>query len=70
MTKKSLRDADIKIAELAQSLKLLNYKIQVIKNNDLKHLEQKVDLIYKVLFFLGAGIFTQLLIAIRTAMTG
>ena len=69
-TKKSLRDADIKIAELAQSLKLLNYKIQVIKNNDLKHLEQKVDLIYKVLFFLGAGIFTQLLIAIRTAMTG
>ena len=70
MTKKSLRDADIKIAELAHSLKLLNYKIQVIKNNDLKHLEQKVDLIYKVLFFLGAGIFTQLLIAIRTAMTG
>ena len=70
MTKKSLRDADIKIAELAQSLKLLNYKIQVIKNNDLKHLEQKVDLIYKVLFLLGAGIFTQLLIAIRTAMTG
>ena len=70
MTKKSLREADIKIAELAQSLKLLNYKIQVIKNNDLKHLEQKVDLIYKVLFFLGAGIFTQLLIAIRTAMTG
>ena len=70
MTKKSLRDADIKIAELAQSLKLLNYKIKVIKNNDLKHLEQKVDLIYKVLFFLGAGIFTQLLIAIRTAMTG
>ena len=70
MTKNSLRDADIKIAELAQSLKLLNYKIQVIKNNDLKHLEQKVDLIYKVLFFLGAGIFTQLLIAIRTAMTG
>ena len=70
MTKKSLRDADIKIAELAQSLKLLNYKIQVIKNNDLKLLEQKVDLIYKVLFFLGAGIFTQLLIAIRTAMTG
>ena len=70
MTKKSLRDADIKIAELAQSLKLLNYKIQVIKNNDLKHLEQKVDLLYKVLFFLGAGIFTQLLIAIRTAMTG
>ena len=70
MTKKSLREADVKIAELAQSLKLLNYKIQVIKNNDLKHLEQKVDLIYKVLFFLGAGIFTQLLIAIRTAMTG
>jgi hypothetical protein len=70
MTKKSLRDADIKIAELAQSLKLLNYKISVIKNNDLKHLEQKIDLIYKVLFFLGAGIFTQLLIAIRTVMTG
>ena len=42
MTKKSLREADVKIAELAQSLKLLNYKIQVIKNNDLKHLEQKV----------------------------
>ena len=68
--KQSLKNADIKIAEIVQQLKLLDFKIQVIKNNDLKHLQQKIDLIYKFLFLLGAGIITQLLIAIRTVLTG
>jgi len=48
----------------------LDYKIQVIKDNDLKHLQQRIDSIYKFLFLLGAGIITQLLIAIRTVLTG
>ena len=61
---------DIKIAEIVQQLKLLDFKIQVIKTNDLKHLQQRIDSIYKFLFLLGAGIFTQLLIAIRTVLTG
>ena len=68
--KQSLRNADIKIAEIVQQLKLLDFKIQVIKNNDLKHLQQRIDSIYKLLFLLGAGIITQLLIAIRTVLTG
>ena len=66
--KQSLKNADIKIAEIVQQLKLLDFKIQVIKNNDLKHLQQKIDLVYKFLFLLGAGIITQLLIAIRTTL--
>ena len=61
---------DIKIAEIVQQLKLLDFKIQVIKNNDLKHLQQRIDSIYKLLFLLGAGIISQLLIAIRTVLTG
>ena len=68
--KQSLRNADIKIAEIAQQLKLLDFKIQVIKTNDLKHLQQRIDSIYKLLFLLGAGIISQLLIAIRTVLTG
>ncbi len=68
--KQQLKDADIKIAEIKQQLKLLDYKIQIIQTNHLKHLQDKIDLIYKVLFFLGAGIITQLLIAIRTVLTG
>ena len=68
--KQSLRNADIKIAEIVQQLKLLDFKIQVIKNNALKHLQQKIESIYKFLFLLGAGIITQLLIAIRTVLTG
>ena len=68
--KQSLRNADIKIAEIVQQLKLLDFKIQVIKNNDLKHLQQKIDSIYKFLFLLGAGIISQLLMAIRTVLTG
>ncbi len=68
--KQSLKNADIKIAEIVQQLKLLDFKIKVIKENDLKHLQQKIDLIYKFLFLLGAGIVTQLLIAIRTVLTG
>ena len=68
--KQSLKNADIKIAEIVQQLKLLDFKIQVIKNNDLKHLQQRIDSIYKLLFLLGAGIITQLLIAIRTVLTG
>ena len=39
--KQSLRNADIKIAEIVQQLKLLDFKIQVIKNNDLKHLNKE-----------------------------
>jgi len=68
--KQSLKSADIKIAEIVQQLKLLDYKIQEIKTNDLKHLQQRIDSIYKFLFLLGAGIITQLLIAIRTVLTG
>ena len=68
--KQSLRNADIKIAEIVQQLKLLDFKIQVIKNNDLKHLQQRIDSIYKLLFLLGAGIISQLLIAIRAVLTG
>ena len=68
--KQSLRNADIKIAEIAQQLKLLDFKIHVIKTNDLKHLQQRIDSIYKFLFLLGAGIITQLLIAMRTVLTG
>ena len=41
--KQSLKNADIKIAEIVQQLKLLEYKIQVIKTNDLKHLQQRID---------------------------
>ena len=67
--KQSLKNADIKIAEIAQQLKLLDFKIHVIKTNDLKHLQQRIDSIYKFLFLLGAGILTQLLIAIRTTLT-
>ena len=68
--KQRLKDADIKIAEIKQHLKLLDYKIQAIQTNHLKHLQDNIDLIYKFLFLLGAGIITQLLIAIRTALTG
>ena len=68
--KQSLRNADIKIAEIAQQLKLLDFKIHVIKTNDLKHLQQRIDSIYKFLFLLGAGIITQLLMAIRVVLTG
>ena len=67
--KQSIKEADIKIAEIIQQLKLLEYKIHVIKTNDLKHLQQRIDSIYKFLFLLGAGILTQLLIAIRTTLT-
>ena len=66
--KQSLKNADIKIAEINHQLRLLDYKIKVIKDNDLKHLQQKIDLVYKFLFLLGAGIITQLLIAIRTTL--
>ena len=68
--KQSLKNADIKIAEIIQQLKLLDFKIHVIKTNDLKHLQQRIDSIYRFLFLLGAGIITQLLIAMRTVLTG
>jgi len=61
---------DIKIAIITQQIKLLDYKIGNITDNHLKHLQDKIDLIYKFLFLLGAGIITQLLIAIRTVLTG
>ena len=66
--KQQLKDADIKIAEIKQQLRLLDFKIQVIQDNHLKHLKDKIDFIYKILFVVGIGVFTQLIIIIRTAL--
>jgi|TARA_B100000959_G_C14679841_1_gene500150 hypothetical protein len=65
MDEKQQLKADVKIAEIRQHLKLLDYKIQVIQDNHLKHLKEKIDFIYKILFVVGVGVFTQLLIIIR-----
>jgi hypothetical protein len=62
------RQNQIDIIQLRGELKLLSQKLDVIKNNDLHHLQKSIDTISKVLWGVGFLILGQLAIAIRLAV--
>ena len=60
---------DLEIQELKGEIKLLSERISTIKDNHLKHIEEKINSITKVMYTIGFMVFGQLLWVItRTLM--
>jgi len=60
---------DLEIQELKGEVKLLGERIATIKDNHLKHIEEKINSITKVMYTIGFMVFGQLLWVItRTLM--
>tara|TARA_R110002051_G_scaffold246356_1_gene305954 strand:- start:389 stop:598 length:210 start_codon:yes stop_codon:yes gene_type:complete len=64
------RKNEIDIVEIRGELKLLAEKIDVIKTNDLHHIQKSVDGVNKILWAVGLLILAQLAIGIKMAIFG
>jgi len=64
------RKNEIDIVQIRGELKLLAEKIDVIKTNDLYHIQKSVDNVNKILWAVGLLILAQLAIGIKMAIFG
>ena len=62
------RKNQLDIVEVRGDLKLLSERLDVIKNNDLVHIQKGVDGINKILWAVGLLILGQIAFAIITAL--
>ena len=64
------RKNEIDIVVIRGELKLLSEKIDVIKTNDLYHIQKSIDSVNKILWAVGLLILAQLAIGIKMAIFG
>ena len=64
------RKNEIDIVEIKGEIKLLAQKIEVIKTNDLHHIQKSVDGINKILWVVSLLILAQLAMVIKSAVFG
>jgi|TARA_R110002020_G_scaffold460844_2_gene679513 hypothetical protein len=64
------RKNEMDILELRGEIKLLDQKLDTIKDNDLRHLQKAVDGITKVLWGVGILVLGQLAVGVRLALFG
>lgn len=64
------RKNEIDIVKIRGELKLLAEKIDVIKTNDLYHIQKSVDNVNKILWAVGLLILAQLAMGIKMAIFG
>ena len=64
------RKNEIDIVEIKGEIKLLAQKIEVIKTNDLHHIQKSVDGINKILWAVSLLIIAQLAMVIKCAVFG
>ena len=62
------RKNQLDIVEVRGDLKLLSERLDVIKNNDLVHIQKGVDGINKILWAVGLLILGQIAFAIKPAL--
>ena len=62
------RKNQLDIVEVRGDLKLLSERLDVIKNNDLVHIQKGVDGINKILWAVGILLLGQLAFAVKTAL--
>ena len=62
------RKNQLDFVEVRGDLKLLSERLDVIKNNDLVHIQKGVDGINKILWAVGRLILGQIAFAIKTAL--
>jgi|TARA_R100001086_G_scaffold23796_1_gene11264 hypothetical protein len=64
------RKNEIDIVQIRGEIRLLAEKIDVIKTNDLRHIQKSVDGINKILWAVSFLILAQLAMGIKTAIFG
>jgi len=65
---KDTNELNIEIEKIKGDIKLMNQTINVIKDNHLVHLDQKVNTLNRVMWTVGVMVFGQLVIVIKNLM--
>ena len=65
---KDTNELNIEIEKIKGDIKLINQTINVIKDNHLVHLHQKVNTLNRVMWTVGVMVFGQLVIVIKNLM--
>ena len=65
---KDTNELNIEIEKNKGDIKLINQTINVIKDNHLVHLDQKVNTLNRVMWTVGVMVFGQLVIVIKNLM--
>ena len=63
------RENELAITEIKGELKLIHSHIHTIKTNDLHHIQKSINSITKVLWTIGAMVFSHFLYAIRSILS-
>jgi hypothetical protein len=61
---------ELELVEIRGELRLLSEKIDVLKNNDIRHIQKSIDTFSKILWAVGFLILAQLAVGIRLAVFG
>jgi hypothetical protein len=61
---------ELEIVKMQGELRLLNGKLDTIKNNDLFHIQKSVDTINKILWAVGLVVLGHLGIAVQASLWG
>ena len=61
---------ELEIVKIQGELRLLNGKLDTIKNNDLSHIQKSVDTINKILWAVGLVVLGHLGIAVQASLWG
>ena len=64
------RKNELDLIKIQGEIKLLCERIDVIKNNDLHHLQKSLDVITKILWGVGILVIGQVAIALRLSLSG
>ncbi len=65
---KDTNELNLEMEKIKGEIKLINQTINVIKDNHLVHLDQKVNTLNKVMWTVGFMVFGQLIIIIKNLM--
>ena len=64
------RQNELELVKIQGELRVLSERIDVIKTNDLHHVQKTLDLIIRILWGVGLLILGQLAIGLRLALLG
>ena len=64
------RKNELEILEIRGDIKLLDQKLDTIKNNDLSHIQKSVDGVQKFMWAVGLMVLGHLGVAVKSALWG
>lgn len=65
-----VRKNELDLVKIQGEIRLLSERIDVIKNNDLHHVQKSLDFITKILWGVGVLVIGQVAVAIRLSISG